>query len=140
MKNNSEKSNFTSFFKDFKENLSEGAQALSKISLDIIDDVKDKAEELYETGSEKFEQASGVVHSYIDKYKGEEQIRELSNEKEELNAALGESIFHEFKKNGVISKRFLTTKKMIGVFDSIGRVDKEILRLGKQIDKAKSKK
>lgn len=126
---------FSAFFKDVKENVSDGAKALANISADIFEDVKDKAEELYGKGAEKFEQASGVVESYVDHYKGEKEMKQLTKEKDELNAILGSSIYHEFKKNGTVSKRFLTTKKSDDLISSIESIDKRILQLGKELDR-----
>lgn len=130
-------SRFSSFFGEFKENISEGAKALKDISSDLFEDAKDKAEDLYGRGSEKFEQASGVVESYVDRFKNEKDIKRLSVEKGELTSILGDSIYHEFMKNGTIAKRFLTTKKMAELFASIESVDKEILKLGRELDKQK---
>lgn len=131
-------SRFSSFFDEFKENVTEGAKVLKNLSGDLIDDVKEKSEDLYGKGSEKFEQASAVVESYIDQFKNEKEVKQLSNEKTELNAILGEGIYHEFKKNGTISKRYLTTKKMEELFNSIQSIDRQILKLGKELDKKRS--
>lgn len=128
-------SKFSAFFKEFKENVSEGAKALANISTDLLEDAKEKAEDLYGKGAEKFEQASGVVENYVDRYKGEKEIKLLTKEKEELNAILGGSIYHEFQKSGTISKRFLTTKKSEELISSIESVDKRILKLGKELDR-----
>ena len=126
---------FSAFFKEFKGNVSEGTKSLASLSAEILDEVKDKAEDLYGKGAEKFEQASGVVEGYIENYRYEKEIKELSKEKEELNAILGSSIYHEFKKNGTVSKRFLTTKKTTEIISSIESIDKRILKLGKELDK-----
>ncbi|MEP1033486.1 hypothetical protein [Ekhidna sp.] len=130
-------SRFSTFFKEFKENVSEGAKALADISSDLLEEVKDKAEDLYGKGAEKFEQASGVVENYVERYKGEQEIKQLTKEKDELCSILGDSIYHEFKKSGTISKRFLTTKKSEELFGSIESVDKRILKLGKELDRRK---
>jgi hypothetical protein len=127
-------SRFSVFFKNIKENVSEGAKALANLSSDLLEDVKEKAEDFYGKGAEKFVQASGVVENYIDHYKGEKEIKQLTKEKEDLNEILGSSIYHEFKKNGSISKRFLTTKKSEELFSSIESIDKRILKLGKELD------
>jgi hypothetical protein len=139
MAKNTEKkdSRFSSFLDEIKGHISEGAQALSKMSAELIEEVKEKAEELYEAGSEKFEQASGVIESYIDRYKNDMEIKSLQKEKIDLNAKLGDVLYHEFKKNGRISKRFLTTKKMSALFSGIEQVDKKILQKGKELDKKK---
>ena len=52
-----------------------------------------------------------------------------------LNARFGDAVYHEFKKNGTVAKRFLTTKKMTTLLGEIEQVDKEILRIGKELDK-----
>jgi hypothetical protein len=128
-------SRFSTFFEEIKEHISEGAQALSQMSAELIEEVKEKAEELYEAGSEKFEQASGVIQSYIDRYKNDMEIKSLNKEKIQLNSKLGDVLFHEYKKNGTISKRFLTTKKMSALISSIETIDKKILQKGKELDK-----
>lgn len=128
---------FSEFFEEIKENVSEGAQALSKISAELFEEIKEKAEELYEAGYEKFEQASGVVQDYIDRYQSNREIMHLTQEKMKLYVDLGDKLYHEFKKNGGISKRYLTTKKMMAIFEKIESIDKKILKIGKELDKNK---
>ncbi len=132
-------SRISAFFSEIKNNLSEGALALSKMSSELIEEAKEKAEELYEAGSEKFEQASGVVQSYVDRYRTDQEIRSLNKERDELYARLGDLVFHEFKKNGTVSKQFMTTKKMSVLISSIETIDKKILKKGKELDKSHKK-
>ncbi len=128
-------SRFSEFLNDIEENITEGARAFQKMSKEVFEDVKEKAEHLYEAGAEKFEQASGIVQNYIDQYQGHREIKALSDEKTELQAKLGDTLFHEYKKNGTIAKRFLTTKRMSTLMDNIEAVDKKILELGRELDK-----
>jgi cell fate (sporulation/competence/biofilm development) regulator YlbF (YheA/YmcA/DUF963 family) len=128
---------FSEFFEDVKEYVSEGAKALSEMSAELFEETKEKAEELYEAGYDKFEQASGVVQNYIDKYQSNKEIKILADEKMKLYVILGNKLFHEYKKNGRISKRYLTTKKMNELFLKIELIDKEILHIGKELDKTK---
>jgi len=132
------KERLNSFLKEFRKNLAEGAQTLGNISVDIYGDMKEKAEDLHERGSEKFEQASGVIHDYIDKYKGEQEIKNLIKKKNDLNAKVGAVVFREFKKNGTLSKSFLNTKKMISLFTNIENVDRDILRFGRELELKKT--
>jgi hypothetical protein len=129
-------SKISSFFKEFKENVTEGAKTLASLSSEVFEDAKEKAEEWYEIGSEKFEHASGVVQSYVDRFKSEKAMKQLIREKEELTSILGDAVFHEFKKNGTVSKRFLTTKKSQELISSIEEIDKQILKLGKELEKS----
>jgi hypothetical protein len=131
------RSKLSDFLDEVKENVTEGAQALSKISAEIFEEVKEKAEELYEAGYDKFEQASGIVQDYINKYQSNREIKNLTEEKMKLFINLGDKLYHEFKKNGTISKRYLTTKKMDALFSDIESVDKKILQIGKELDKSK---
>jgi hypothetical protein len=63
-------------------------------------------------------------------------MKQLIREKEELTSILGDAVFHEFKKNGTVSKRFLTTKKSQELISSIEEIDKQILKLGKELEKS----
>jgi hypothetical protein len=136
-KTSKESKGFSEFFEDVKEYVSEGAKALSEMSAELFEEAKEKAEELYEAGYEKFEQASGVIQDYINKYQSNREIKNLTQEKMKLFVNLGDKLFHEFKKNGSISKRYLTTKKMNELFAEIESIDKEILHIGKELDKTK---
>ena len=126
---------FSNFLHEFKDNIAEGAKIVSSKTHEWFDEAKEKADELYELGAEKYEQASTVVHNYADKYKGKKEIKELSLGKSELYTAFGDCVFHEFKKNGTIAKRFLTTKKTSSIIKQIENIDKQILRIGKELDK-----
>jgi|GEM_PF-6599113 len=134
------KERMSKILKEFRKDLAKGANTLGHISADLFEDVKEKAEHLYEKSSEKFEQASGVIQNYIEKYKGEEEIKTLSQRKKELSASFGDEVFNEFKKNGAISKRFLATIRMTALFHNIEKVDKDILRIGKDLESRDSKK
>ncbi len=138
-KTGKKESKIVSIFSDLKENVTEGAKALSSMSAELFEEAKEKAEDLYESGSEKFEQASGVVQNYVNQYKDEQQIKKLSREKNTLVGQIGDAIFHEFKKNGAISNRFMTTKKMAELIGQIEKVDKSILKIGKKLDKMNKK-
>lgn len=132
-----ESKSLSAIFDDIKVYVSEGTKALGEMSAELFEEVKEKAEELYEAGYEKFEQASGVVQDYIDKYQSNKEIKALSEEKMMLLINLGDKLFHEYKKNDRISKRFLSTKKMSILLSNIEAVDKKILQLGKELDKSK---
>lgn len=133
-KSKSTKFKFKELISDLKENITEGAKALGEMSAELLEEAKEKGEDLYEAGHEKFEQASGVVHDYIDRYKGNREIEKLTEQKEELTAKFGDVVFHEFKKRGTVAKQFLSTKKMSALISEIEHVDKEILRIGKDLD------
>ena len=128
----------STIFEDIKENISEGAQTIGKKTSDLLEDIKEKAEELYEAGSEKYEQAAGTVQGYIDQYQNDREIKSLQKEKTVLYTRFGDILYHEFKKNGTISKRFLTTKKMSELTGEIESIDKKILKKGRSLDKKKS--
>lgn len=135
VKSKSPKSKFKELFSDLKENITEGAKALGEMSSELLEEAKEKAEELYEAGHEKFEQASAVVHDYADRYKGNREIKKLTEQKEVFTAKFGDIVFHEFKKKGTVAKKFLSTKKMSVLISEIERIDKEIIRIGKDLDK-----
>ena len=131
----SKESSFNNFLKEFKDNIAEGAKSIGEKTHEWFEEAKDKADDLYEMGSEKYEQASTVVLNYTEKYKGEKEVKELSVKKTVQLTLLGDHIFHEFKKNNAISKRFLSTKKMNAVMHEIELIDKRILKIGKELDK-----
>jgi hypothetical protein len=128
-------SRLSTFFEEIKENISEGAHTIGKVSSEFIEEVKEKAEELYEAGSEKYEQASGTVQGYIDQYKNDREIKTLNKDKNDLFTTFGSLLYHEFKKNGTISKRFLTTKKISSITSEIEMIDKKIMKKGRSLDK-----
>jgi len=137
IKQEKEIKSLSAIFDDIKIYVSEGAKALSEMSAELFEEVKEKAEELYEAGYEKFTQASGVVQDYINKYQSNQEIKSLTEEKMKLFINLGDKLFHEYKKNDRISKRFLSTNKMSTLFSKIESVDKRILQIGKELDKKK---
>lgn len=137
-KNTPKKDTRGTFFDGIKENIAEGAHTIGQKTSDFFDDVKEKAEELYEAGSEKYEQAAGAVQGYIDHYKNDREIESLKKDRNELYTKFGDVLYHEFKKNGTISKRFLTTKKMSAITSEIETIDKKILKKGRSLDKKNS--
>jgi cell division septum initiation protein DivIVA len=121
-------------FDNIKEEVSEGAATLGEESSKIYQQVKVKAKELFDSGSEAVDHVSDRVREYIEKYQNEQKIKELEFQKKTLNAQLGDQVFHEFQKNGTVSKRYMTTNKMTELLNSITQTEKEIEELGKELD------
>ena len=123
-----------SIFDSIKEDVVEGSQTVKEESGKIFEQVKKTAKELFDSGVETVDDVSDRVREYVEKYQTQQKMKEAVHLKKTLNAQLGDQLFHEFQKNGTISKRYMTTKKMTELLDSIKKAEEEIEKIGRELD------
>ena len=128
------KTSIKSIFDNIKEDVVEGSQTVKEESAKIFEQAKNAAKEIYESGVDVVDDVSDKVREYVEKYQNQQKMKEAIHLKKTLNAQLGDQLFHEFQKNGTISKRYMTTNKMTELFESIKKAEEEIEKIGKELD------
>lgn len=123
-----------SIFENIKEDVVEGSQAVKEESSKIFQQVKVAAKEIYESGVDTVEDVSDRVREYVEKYQNQQKMKQAVHLKKTLNAQLGDQLFHEFQKNGTLTKRYMTTNKMTQLLNSIQKAEEEIEEIGKELD------
>lgn len=131
---NKKNKSIRSIFENIKEEVSEGSQTVKEESSKIFDQVKKAAKEIYESGVDTMDDVSDKVREYVEKYQNQQKMKEAVHLKKTLNAQLGDQLFHEFRKNGTITKRYMTTNKMTQLLNSIEKAEEEIKEIGKELD------
>ena len=128
------KKSIKSIFDSIKEDVIEGSQTVKEESSKIFEQAKNTAKELYESGADAVDDVSDKVREYVEKYQNQQKMKEAVHLKKTLNAQFGDEVFHEFQKNGTVSKRYMTTNKMTQLLNSIETAEKEIEAIGKELD------
>ncbi|MEA1876760.1 MAG: hypothetical protein U9N86_07835 [Bacteroidota bacterium] len=99
-------------FDNVKENIVDGSKVIQKESAAVLGKVKEKSSEAYDAGTGAVETITGKVQDYSIQQKLQKEQSKLEQRKEDLLKQFGEITYKEYAKNGVISKRLLTTKKV----------------------------
>ncbi|MEM6643654.1 MAG: hypothetical protein AAF616_11800 [Bacteroidota bacterium] len=128
------KKSIKSIFDNIKEDVIEGSQTVREESSKIFEKVKVTAKEIYDSGVDTIDDVSDKVRDYVEKYQNQQKMKEAVHLKKTLNAQLGDRIYHEFQKNGTISKRYMTTNKMTQLLASIEKAEEEINKIGEELD------
>ena len=123
-----------SIFENLKEEVVEGSQVVKEESGKIFEQVKKVAQDVFESGSDVVDDVSDKVREYVEKYQNQQKMKQAVHLKKTLNAQLGDQLFHEFQKNGTISKRYMTTKKMTELLESVKKAEEEIEAIGQELD------
>ncbi len=123
-----------SIFENIKEEVVEGSHVVKEESSKIFEQVKKAAQEVYESGADVVDDVSDKVREYVEKYQNQQKMKQAVHLKKTLNAQLGDQLFHEFQKNGTITKRYMTTNKMTELLESIKKAEEEIEEIGKELD------
>jgi len=90
----------------------------------------------YDVGAKVVDELSRTALEYADKYKAESEIKKLNVEKDLLITQLGHSILKHHLE-GKVTESFFNEKEIIDQFNQIEKLDKKIIKTGKQLDKTK---
>ncbi|HHP7241806.1 MAG TPA: hypothetical protein ACFCUD_09040 [Cyclobacteriaceae bacterium] len=131
------------FLGEFRENVMEGAKEVGKISAEVFQKVKEDVSDYYEskikhtniykTSNESFEKVSQNIKNAIDKFKGNWQMKQLSNERDQFAKEFGMAVYHEYMKNESVHKQFLTTKKISKMIEEIHDREEKILETANKL-------
>ncbi len=140
------KSKVREFVQESRENIVEGAKKVNEVYNELYEKVepnvsdfyankvKPKARNIYKSGSETFEHVAQRIHGIVEDFKHDLEIRNMTHERNKSVLDLGLSTYHEFMKNGTVTKKFLTTKKIADLMDNIQRKEEEILLAGSKME------
>ena len=129
------------FFGEAAGNIGEGAKRVREKAAELTDNVVDKLKkglsQAYETGAKVVDELSQAAHAYAEKYKAESKIKKLNSKKDQLLTELGHSLLKRHLAAGKVAESFFNEKEIIDQFNQIETFDKQIIKIGKQLDKAK---
>jgi hypothetical protein len=129
------------FLGEVAENIGEDAKMVGEKGTEIADMIVDKLKkglsQAYKAGAKVVDDLSQAAQEYAEKYKAESEMKKLEGEKDELTSQLGQSIFKHHLAGGRFAESFFNKKEIIGQFHEIERLDKKIVKTGKQLDKGK---
>jgi len=103
----------------------------------VVDKLKKGLSQAYEAGAKVVDELSQTAQEYADKYKAESEIRKLKGEKNLLITQLGHLILKRHREKGKLTESFFKEEEFIDQFNQIEKIDKQIIKTGKRLDKAK---
>ncbi|KPL17373.1 MAG: hypothetical protein AMS26_01095 [Bacteroides sp. SM23_62] len=110
------------------------AEKTSKYAADIFEIVKKGASEAYDYSAVVLDDLYQLAEKYAKKYKNKVEIRKLNTERDDLTKKLG-SLVHRVYKLKKLDATFFTDKSLTDFLVKIDEVDKEIVKIGKKLDK-----
>ena len=91
----------------------------------------------YEAGSKVVDELTQTAQEYTEKYKAESEIKKMKGENDQLTTQLGHSVLKRQLAQGNVTDSFFKEKEMIDQFNQIEKIDKLIIKAGRQLDRAK---
>ena len=129
------------FLGEVAEDIGEGAKMVGEKATELTDIVVDKLKkglsQAYEAGAKVVDELSQTAQEYADKYKAESEIKKLKGKRDLLITQLGHSILKRHLEKGKVTESFFNEKEIVDQFNQIEMIDKQIIKAGKQLDKAK---
>ena len=129
------------FLIEVAEDIGEGAKKVGEKTAELSDMVVDKLKkglsQVYAVGAKAIDELSQTAQEYSEKYRAETAIKKLEGEKNKLIAQLGQSIFKHHLAGKGFAESFFNNKEIIDQITQIETLDKKIIKIGKQLDKAK---
>lgn len=103
----------------------------------LVDKLKKGLKKAYEAGSKVVDELTQTAQEYTEKYKAESEIKKLKGENDQLTTQLGHSVLKRQLAQGNVTDSFFKKKEMIDQFNQIEKIDKLIIKAGRQLDSAK---
>jgi len=129
------------FIGEVADDIEEGAKKVGEKATEIADIVVDKLKkglsQAYDAGAKVVDDLSQTAKVYTEKYKAESEIKKLKVEKDLLITQLGHSILKRHLEKGKVTESFFNEKETADQFNRIEMLDKQIIKTGKLLDKAK---
>ena len=136
----------TELYRKIESSLKEVSEDASIFASDVADKTSKFAEEIYEKlkkGVSDAYDVSAVVlddlvqsaEKYADKYKHKVEMRRLNSERNELARELGSIVYARFHQKKAFDSAFFSDKRLNSVLAKIEKLDKDIIKIGKKLDK-----
>ncbi|MCF8226275.1 MAG: hypothetical protein K9J30_10395 [Bacteroidales bacterium] len=142
MKNKTSKEkNEPGFWDDTKENINEGARVIGEEARDIgerissyseiiFGKIKEKTEEVFQSGKDLTEDAVNRAQEVAEKYRDRSEIRKLNEEKKKVASQLGMSFYLILKNNdNKVPETILRRKAIKTTLHEMEELDRKILDL-----------
>jgi hypothetical protein len=120
------------FFKQFIDNVSEGANL-------VTEKVKETTAKAYVSGSELVEDTSEKIHDYTEKQTLLKEKHKLEDLQKELTNSFGVLTLENYLAEGHLHKKFLTKKEVNEIVETYKSNAKRILSINKEIKKLETK-
>jgi len=111
------------------------ASKTSKIAEELYSKLKKGVSEAYDASAVVLDDLVQTADKYADKYKNKIEMRRLNTERDGLAKQLGSIVYVRFKQKKPFDARFFSDKKLNSLMDKIENLDKEIVKIGKTLDK-----
>jgi len=111
------------------------ASKTSKIAEELYIKLKKGVSEAYDVSAVVLDDLVQSAEKYADKYKNKIEMRRLNADRDDLAQQLGSIVYIRFKQKKPFDSRFFADKKLNGLLDKIEKLDKEIVKIGKKLDK-----
>lgn len=129
------------FLGEVADDIEDGAKKVGEKATEFADIVVDKLKkglsQAYDAGAKVVDDLSQAAKVYTEKYKAESEIKKLKGEKDLLITQLGHSILKRHLEKGKVTESFFNEKETADQFNRIEMLDKQIIKTGKLLDKAK---
>jgi hypothetical protein len=126
------------FWEEAKGNISEGAKLVGETVSEYAQTIGEKAKETFKTGSEVTMEMVHYAQDIIDSYKHKQEIKELSEKRDEVFIELGRNLYRKVK--GIendLNEEFLQEKDVQSMLNEIENIDRKIIEINEQEKESK---
>ena len=113
------------------------ADKSSKLAGDIFEKIKKGVSDAYDVSAKAVDELGKTAQGYLDKYESTMEMRKLSDRRKKVATKLGERVYTQYKLKKKTPTQLLQTDEVKASIAEITKLDKEIVKLGKIIDKKK---
>jgi hypothetical protein len=103
----------------------------------VFEKIKQKATKVYATSSKMVDEVTQATQEYTERYKHNVEMKKLGEKRDVITAKLGMTAFEQFKSSNKLPEKFLNQKDITDQIKEIEKLDKQIVKIGKKLEKGK---
>jgi hypothetical protein len=121
---------------DSEAKISQVAGKTSEMAGDVLDVLKKGLSQAYEAGVKVVDEITQTAHEYAEKYKHNMEVKNLTKKRDKFSAELGLITFNKYSKLNMAFERILEEKEVVGLIEEIEKIEREIVKVGKELEKS----
>lgn len=103
----------------------------------VFEKIKERVTKVYITGAKVVDEVTQTAHEYAERYQHNVEVKKLGGKRDALTTKLGMTTFEQFKSSEKLPEKFLNRKDITDQIKEIEKLDKQIVKIGKKLEKSK---
>jgi hypothetical protein len=111
------------------------ADKTSELAGPVIEQVRESVSDITDLGKKAVDEVTRTAQNYIETYKNKVEMNKIGEKRKQLVIKLGSIIYVRYKIRNIGPEKLFKHQEILRLIKDIEKIDKEIITLGKEMDK-----